>query len=73
MLAGVGFTVALLIAELAFPGQMERQERARRRCWSASVLAAVLAAVSLRRADGVAGGDRLRRGTVLTPGSTGAR
>ena len=49
VLAGVGFTVALLIAELAFPGQVERQDEGKAAVLVASVLAAVLAAVSLRR------------------------
>jgi NhaA family Na+:H+ antiporter len=49
VLAGVGFTVALLIADLAFPGQVERQDEGKAAVLVASVLAAALAAVSLRR------------------------
>lgn len=49
MLAGVGFTVALLIGELAFPGEPEFQEVAKSAVLVASLLAAVLATLSLRR------------------------
>ena len=49
VLAGVGFTVALLIADLAFPGQPERQEEGKAAVLAASVLAAALGSVSLRR------------------------
>jgi len=34
VLGGIGFTVALLIAELAFPGAPALVSRPRRRCWS---------------------------------------
>ena len=49
MLAGVGFTVALLIGDLAFEGDEALQEVAKTAVLVGSVLAAVLAAVSLRR------------------------
>ena len=49
VLAGVGFTVALLIAELAFPGDAALAEEAKAAVLAGSLLAAVLAAVSLRR------------------------
>lgn len=48
VLAGIGFTVALLIGELAFPGQTVG-EHAKAAVLIASVTAAVLAAVLLRR------------------------
>jgi NhaA family Na+:H+ antiporter len=49
VLAGVGFTVALLIAELAFPDQPALAEEAKAAVLAGSLLAGVLAAVSLRR------------------------
>ena len=49
LLAGVGFTVALLIGELAFGGEPGLQEVAKTGVLLGSVLAAVLAAISLRR------------------------
>lgn len=49
VLAGVGFTVALLIADLAFPGDPAHAEQAKTAVLVASVLAGLLAAVSLRR------------------------
>ncbi len=49
VLAGVGFTVALLIAELAFPDAPELAEEAKAAVLAGSLLAALLAAVSLRR------------------------
>lgn len=49
VLSGVGFTVALLIAELAFPGRPDLQDQAKAAVLVASLLAALLAAVSLRR------------------------
>jgi len=49
VLAGVGFTVALLIAELAFPGDPALAEEAKAAVLAGSLLAALLAAVSLRR------------------------
>ena len=52
MLGGVGFTVALLIADLAFEGDPGFRIRAKTAVLVASVLAAVLAAVSLRRRTG---------------------
>jgi len=48
-LAGVGFTVALLISDLAFEGDEAMQEVAKTAVLVGSVLAAALAAVSLRR------------------------
>lgn len=48
VLAGIGFTVALLIGELAFPGT-ETGERVKAAVLIASVAAALLAAVLLRR------------------------
>lgn len=48
VLAGIGFTVALLIGELAFPGQAVG-EHVKAAVLIASVTAAVLAAVLLRR------------------------
>lgn len=49
ILGGVGFTVALLISELAFAGSPELAERAKGAVLIASVLAALLATISLRR------------------------
>jgi Na+:H+ antiporter, NhaA family len=49
VLAGVGFTVALLIGDLAFAGDEAMQEVAKTAVLVGSVIAAVLAAVSLRR------------------------
>ncbi|WP_327382178.1 Na+/H+ antiporter NhaA [Streptomyces sp. NBC_01207] len=83
VLAGIGFTVALLIGELAFPGQ-EVGEHVKAAVLIASLTAAVLAAVLLRRrnkiyrslyeeetldadADGIP--DIYQR--TLTPGSNG--
>jgi Na+:H+ antiporter, NhaA family len=48
VLAGVGFTVALLISELAFEGRSKLQDRAKAAVLVASLLAAGLAAVLLR-------------------------
>ncbi len=48
-LAGVGFTVALLMSDLAFADQPELQEQAKVAVLAGSVLAAILAAVLLRR------------------------
>jgi NhaA family Na+:H+ antiporter len=48
LLAGIGFTVSLLIAELAFAGDPERIERVKLAVLCASVLAAVAAAALLR-------------------------
>lgn len=47
-LAGIGFTVSLLIAELSFPGDHVHTDSAKIAVLTASVLAAVLAAVTLR-------------------------
>ena len=49
LLSGVGFTVALLIADLAFPDRADLQEQGKAAVLIASLLAALLAAVSLRR------------------------
>ncbi|MHB1802528.1 MAG: Na+/H+ antiporter NhaA [Actinomycetes bacterium] len=51
LLAGVGFTVALLIGQLAFPDDPARGEHVRAAVLLSSVLAAVLATVVLRRRD----------------------
>ncbi len=48
VLGGVGFTVALLVAELAFTGHPELQDQAKTAVLVASLLAAVLAAVVTR-------------------------
>ena len=48
VLGGVGFTVALLVAELAFTGHPELQDQAKAAVLVASLLAAVLAAVVTR-------------------------
>ena len=49
LLAGVGFTVALLIGDLAFPGDPALQEVAKTGVLIGSLIAAVLASISLRR------------------------
>lgn len=49
ILAGVGFTVALLIGDLAFEGDEALQEVAKTAVLVGSLIAATLAAVSLRR------------------------
>lgn len=49
VLAGVGFTVSLLISELAFEGDPAAQEGAKAAVLCGSLVAAVLAALSLRR------------------------
>ncbi|GAA1675995.1 Na+/H+ antiporter NhaA [Kribbella yunnanensis] len=49
VLAGIGFTVALLIAQLAFAGDVAQVERAKAAVLIASVLAALLASVLLVR------------------------
>jgi len=49
VLAGVGFTVALLMADLAFPDAPTLAEEAKAAVLAGSLLAALLAAVSLRR------------------------
>lgn len=49
LLAGVGFTVALLIGDLAFPGEPALQEVAKTGVLVGSVIAAILASISLRR------------------------
>ncbi|WP_432558734.1 Na+/H+ antiporter NhaA [Granulicoccus sp. GXG6511] len=48
ILAGVGFTVALFVTELAFPGHPELLEQGKAAVLTASVIAAVLAAIALR-------------------------
>jgi Na+:H+ antiporter, NhaA family len=49
LLGGVGFTVALLISDLAFADQPELQDQGKAAVLIGSLLAALLAAVSLRR------------------------
>jgi NhaA family Na+:H+ antiporter len=49
LLAGVGFTVALLISDLAFVDQPELNDQAKAAVLVGSLLAGLLAAVSLRR------------------------
>ena len=49
VLAGIGFTVALLIAQLAFNGDVAQVERAKAAVLTASVLAALIAALWLSR------------------------
>lgn len=49
ILAGVGFTVSLLIADLAFANAPQLAEEAKAAVLAGSLLAALLAAVSLRR------------------------
>ena len=49
VLAGVGFTVSLLIADLAFPDSPQLQDDAKAAVLAASLLAAVLGALLLRR------------------------
>jgi NhaA family Na+:H+ antiporter len=48
LLSGIGFTVSLLIAELAFGGQPERLEHVKAAVLAGSLIAAVLAGVLLR-------------------------
>jgi NhaA family Na+:H+ antiporter len=48
VLAGIGFTVSLLITELAFPGQPDTVAEAKTAVLAASVVAASLAAIALR-------------------------
>ena len=49
VLAGVGFTVSLLIADLAFAGDPALAEEAKAAVLAGSLLAALLASISLRR------------------------
>jgi len=49
VLAGIGFTVALLIAQLAFPGDPAQMERAKAAVLAASLLAALVASALLLR------------------------
>ncbi len=53
LLSGIGFTVSLLITELAFVDQLARAEHVKAGVLIGSVLAAVLAAVILKRRDRV--------------------
>jgi NhaA family Na+:H+ antiporter len=53
LLSGIGFTVSLLIGELAFGMGTERDDHVKVAVLTGSVLAAVLAAVVLRIRDGV--------------------
>jgi NhaA family Na+:H+ antiporter len=48
LLAGVGFTVSLLITQLAFVGDAELDSLARLSVLMASVMAAVLAVIALQ-------------------------
>ncbi len=48
VLAGIGFTVSLLITELAFPGQPDVVAEAKTAVLAASILAASLATIALR-------------------------
>ena len=48
LLTGIGFTVSLLVGELAFGVESSRDEHVRLAILAASLLAAVLAAVVLR-------------------------
>jgi len=48
LLAGIGFTVALLISELAYPGAPAETDSAKVAVLTASVIAAVLATVAIR-------------------------
>ncbi|SDS75543.1 sodium/proton antiporter, NhaA family [Paraoerskovia marina] len=47
-LAGIGFTVSLLISELSFPGDHEHTDAAKVAILVASIAAAIMAAISLR-------------------------
>jgi NhaA family Na+:H+ antiporter len=49
LLAGIGFTVALLVGDLSFGAETPRGEHARLAVLTASLLAAVLATIMLRR------------------------
>ncbi len=60
VLAGVGFTVALLIADLAFAGQPELQDQAKAAVMAGSLLAAAIAGISLRRRTVARHGARAR-------------
>jgi Na+:H+ antiporter, NhaA family len=51
MLSGIGFTVSLLIAELAFEGQPERMADVKMAVLAGSLLSAVIAGVTLRLRD----------------------
>jgi NhaA family Na+:H+ antiporter len=53
LLAGVGFTVSLLIGELAFAGDTERLDHAKLAVLLGSLVSAVLAAAVLRRRNAV--------------------
>lgn len=59
-LAGIGFTVALLVAELAFAGHPDQVDHAKAAVLLGSVIAALLATVSLRRRTSA----RRRAGTL---------
>jgi NhaA family Na+:H+ antiporter len=48
LVSGIGFTVSLLVTELAFAGDPERQEYVRAAVLAGSLLAALLAAIVLR-------------------------
>jgi NhaA family Na+:H+ antiporter len=48
ILAGIGFTVALLISGLAFPGNLEEMDSAKIAVLTASVISAILATFAIR-------------------------
>ena len=62
VLAGVGFTVALLIADLAFADAPALAEEAKAAVLAGSLLAALLAAVSLRRRTATRAADAAAAG-----------
>lgn len=63
LLAGIGFTVALLVSELAFPALPGQLASAKAAILSASVIAAVLASLALLSRN------RRHRGTLTSPES----
>ena len=67
MLAGVGFTVSLLIGELAFGAGQPRDEHVKVAVLTGSLLAALLAAVVLRVATARIAASASRRPSTRTP------
>ncbi len=61
ILAGVGFTVALFVTELAFPGRPDLLEQGKAAVLTASVIAAIIATIVLRSRA------RVRAGTGSVP------
>ena len=61
LLAGIGFTVALLVSELAFPALPDQLASAKTAILTASVVAALLASIALL------GRRRHHRGTLTSP------